>query len=386
MKDKSVFNLIGGFLFTLITAVLIYIIATNKVRADLEPILIIIVGMTSLASVAAFQRLMESGNKGTSIAIMPFNENIVKQIVDEAIENHKLVDNDEWQRRRLRTGDYYEDYWDRQPYGVPHSRPRYSEDEAATRYIGLDNSLALAGLRLNIEDQLRRVGTYNNIHSHSRLLGVNELIQELVSKGVIPAAWVGTLKDILSICNRAVHGADIPNDTTLSVIRAGNYLLDGLNYIKYSDHDLRGLNLEYVDFEDKNLARVDLRQAYLASGNLSGADLSEANLSKATLVGANLVKANLTKANLIEANLSNAKIMGASLKEANLTRAKLAGADLKNADVSGAIFDGADLTDAVGLTSEIHQLARISESTKLPDNLVDKDTGPFLLGGGSLEE
>ena len=98
--------------------------------------------------------------------------------------------------------------------------------------VGLDNLLALAKLRMELERELRHIAYNNQIDISSRPLGVTGIAQELLSRKILPATWLGALKEITSVCNQAVHGMEIPDDIAISVVRVGGQLLEQLRFVR----------------------------------------------------------------------------------------------------------------------------------------------------------
>ena len=97
--------------------------------------------------------------------------------------------------------------------------------------MGADNALALACLRIDIERELRRIAHEAQVDLTGRPVGITGLARELVSNEVIPAAIVEALYEIAKVCNRGIHGEEIPNDLTAAVIRVGGQVLERLRLL-----------------------------------------------------------------------------------------------------------------------------------------------------------
>ena len=67
-----------------------------------------------------------------------------------------------------------------------------------------------------------------------RLFHLNQLIDQLVERGVLSTPVQAALRDIIPICNRAVHGESLTNEDAVRVVRVGNQLLDVLRSIEPS--------------------------------------------------------------------------------------------------------------------------------------------------------
>lgn len=202
---------LGAIFLGLVTVLLLYLVAQERFGFEFAQVLIVVAGMTTFAALTLFLRSVDfrqSVERTTSASpsYVSFNEVVVSQSISEAPIPYDVVSTDEGSAS--------------EPW-----------DLTIQQFIGLDNSLALAKLRIDLERELRRIAHDNETDTYSRLLGVNGMAQELVSRDLLPAIWLGALKEITSVCNRAVHGSEISNDVTVSVARAGGQLLARLRSV-----------------------------------------------------------------------------------------------------------------------------------------------------------
>jgi hypothetical protein len=94
----------------------------------------------------------------------------------------------------------------------------------------IDPVVALAKLRIELESRLRR------IHQRATSLGASQkrpaalsyVIRELVRKEVFGDDFGASLLDVISICNRAIHGEDIREVDARQIITTGTELLEFL--------------------------------------------------------------------------------------------------------------------------------------------------------------
>ena len=93
------------------------------------------------------------------------------------------------------------------------------------RLVGRDNSLALAYLRLELERALRAVAQMHGVDMVTAVRGTQALADDLVERRVLPASWATALRQVIQVCNSAVHGAVVGDDTALAVVSAGEELL-----------------------------------------------------------------------------------------------------------------------------------------------------------------
>nr|WSZ97272.1 pentapeptide repeat-containing protein [Streptomyces sp. NBC_00857] len=141
-----------------------------------------------------------------------------------------------------------------------------------------------------------------------------------------------------------------------------------------SESDLSHAYLQGADLSEVSLYSANLRDAMLGGALLSPAYLDEVNLSGASLCEATLVNSSLDGANLSNARLEGANISGADMRRSNLSKADCYGANftftkLSEANLDGADLRNADLRRARGLRITSLLQAKISSTTKLPDEI-----------------
>lgn len=199
---SSVF--VGVFLAS-VTALMLGIVDKTDMNSGIDQVLVIISGMTIIAALSAFKRVGEqvpaSAYSGMDIS---FNETWIAQTLSKETQSPNILVNKT-----------YQVYLQASPW-----------DLSLDRLVGTDNSLALAKLRLEIERELRRIAYQKGIDIGSRPIGVIHLAEELVSKEIIPATWLGGLKEIITVCNQAVHGIEVSDEVAASVVRVGGQLLE----------------------------------------------------------------------------------------------------------------------------------------------------------------
>jgi hypothetical protein len=93
-----------------------------------------------------------------------------------------------------------------------------------------DKHLALAKLRMELEQELRRIAFRMEInvpgHYTSSLIA-----KTLVAKSVLPSSVIPGLTEVVKACNQAVHGFDVPHSTAVEVVEIGTDLLNRLRLI-----------------------------------------------------------------------------------------------------------------------------------------------------------
>ena len=205
-KNRAAYSLaVGGFL-SLLTAGLLFLVAQDRMTPEVNQVLVLISGMTTIAALTVFQQSVENSTPPSFVHVS-FNEVLVSQSLSEGLKSTDKTPID---------GETVAEPW----------------DLSLGQLVGSDNSLALAKLRIELERELRHIAYNNQTDISSRPLGITEIAQELVARKILPATWLGTLKEITSVCNQAVHGTEVPDDITASVVRVGGQLLEQLRFVR----------------------------------------------------------------------------------------------------------------------------------------------------------
>ncbi|MYE89136.1 hypothetical protein F4X33_09105 [Candidatus Poribacteria bacterium] len=206
-KNRAAYSLAVGGLLSLLTAGLLFLVAQDRMTPEVNQILVLIAGMTTVAALTAFQQSVEN-NTSPSFVDVSFNETLVSQSLSEGI---KVTDSSSVDQEKIV-----------EPW-----------DLSLGQLLGLDNSLALAKLRMELERELRHIAYNNQTDISSRPLGVTSMAEELVYREILPATWLGPLKEITHVCNHAIHGeTEISDDIAASVVRVGSQLLEQLRSVR----------------------------------------------------------------------------------------------------------------------------------------------------------
>ena len=207
-KNRAIYSLAVGGLLSLLTAGLLFLVAQDRMTPEVNQVLVLIAGMTTVAALTAFQQSVEN-SASPSFVHVSFNEVLVSQSLSEGytIPDPSPVD-----------GEKVAEPW----------------DLSLGQLVGSDNSLALAKLRMELERELRHIAYNNQTDISSRPLGITKIAQELVSRKILPPTWLGALKEITHVCNSAVHGTEVPDDIAASVVRVGGQLLEQLRSVRHN--------------------------------------------------------------------------------------------------------------------------------------------------------
>lgn len=89
--------------------------------------------------------------------------------------------------------------------------------------------LALAKLRIELERTLRRRhGRTSQSASSPRNATLGRIIQDLAAHKALPQDLAASIRDVVAIGNRAIHGEEIRSQDALAVAETGGELLEGL--------------------------------------------------------------------------------------------------------------------------------------------------------------
>jgi hypothetical protein len=108
--------------------------------------------------------------------------------------------------------------------------------EAVRQLAVSDPVLALAKLRIELERILRRLHARTS-HSASspRNVILGRIIQDLAAHKALPHDLAASIRDVVAICNRAIHGEEIRSQDALAVAETGGELLEGLEQLARED-------------------------------------------------------------------------------------------------------------------------------------------------------
>lgn len=112
--------------------------------------------------------------------------------------------------------------------------PLRETDEAATAIRSLaetDPVIALAKLRIEIETRLRRIERRMDpsAEKRNRPRALASIIRKLASQEVFEADLGESIRNVVSICNRAIHGEDIRDVDARQIVDTGAELLEVLD-------------------------------------------------------------------------------------------------------------------------------------------------------------
>ena len=201
MQRRSSLYVSLASLLALLSGLFLFLASRSEQMAPITHLLIVVSGMMIFSAFSAFQRFLES-REDTPVIHISFNETILKNVLAE------------------------------EPAKPAAQEPPWEISSA--QLVGVDNVLAAAKLRMELESELRRIAFAYGITFEKRLFSLNQLIDQLVEREVLSPPVQAALRNIISICNRAVHGESLTNEDAVRVVRVGNQLLDVLRSIEPS--------------------------------------------------------------------------------------------------------------------------------------------------------
>lgn len=104
-------------------------------------------------------------------------------------------------------------------------REREQRGFSASALVGRDNHLALAKLRMDLEQALSKLARIHSIIGGDIPYNSRKIFDLLVEKGHLPIELASVWREVLSACNKAIHGSPVDNDTAESIVRVGMQML-----------------------------------------------------------------------------------------------------------------------------------------------------------------
>jgi hypothetical protein len=102
----------------------------------------------------------------------------------------------------------------------------YSATDAIRKLADSDPVIALAKIRIELEKVLSRLAGLSSMEMKGISLGA--LVNKLSNEEVISSHVGKSLREVTSICNRAIHGESIADKDAYTIIEIGCELLEGL--------------------------------------------------------------------------------------------------------------------------------------------------------------
>jgi len=133
--------------------------------------------------------------------------------------------------------------------------------DAARQLAVTDPVLSLAKLRIELERILRRLHGSVSQTPSPKNPSLSWIIRDLTAREMVPSELAASIRDVLSICNRAIHGEEIRPQDAVSVVDSVGELLDALDTLarEYAaTHPLKREDISLSDVEGYQHSRYRL--------------------------------------------------------------------------------------------------------------------------------
>lgn len=195
-------SLFAAAVFALVTVAL-FLVRTTPIGSTAPIIPMLLAGMTAMAAILSLQQWSLEGTTSSSISVT-FDETLFLQF--DRLEPPKVT------APNLKGAREQEAPW----------------QLTAGELIGVDNALALARLRLDLEQLLRQIAYQYEVNLGRRESSIGAIARRLLARDLINPTVHGMLQDIARVCNAAIHGETVPNTTAGEVVRVGEELISYL--------------------------------------------------------------------------------------------------------------------------------------------------------------
>jgi hypothetical protein len=181
---------------------IVYIVNVGRLRPGVDHILMLLAGFLTMAAMTfAFWSLSEATT--SKVAGLELSEPIAREVLARLGTDLKIT------RRATQS--------ESSPWEL-----------TVGQLVGMDNALAMAKLRMDIERELRRIADAVGIEIKGRRIMLSELGRELEIRQTVPIEISMLIRDLLSVSNQAVHGARITDEQARSTAALGDELIDFL--------------------------------------------------------------------------------------------------------------------------------------------------------------
>lgn len=114
--------------------------------------------------------------------------------------------------------------------------PEFDPFEVTARgLVGKDNALALARLRIDIEQELLRISSKRGQDTSIYKGNISLMVANLAQSALLPSLEARQLNEVIKVCNQAVHGNNISDKDAEAVVIAGSSLLNKVREIAAPD-------------------------------------------------------------------------------------------------------------------------------------------------------
>ncbi len=207
MNRNAKFALALGASLVALVATGLFFVYRMGLTQDILNVIMLLLGMLAVSAVLIFFQAFDSNQRGPFI-VVHFNEGINNQALESA---SKVVDAE---------------------VISPTGAGKRDQDDgfSAASFVGRDNQLALAKLRMDLEKEIQSAAEASGIFQSELPLNPTRLFTHLVEKGVVDASLASVVKEVFSACSKAIHGGEVDNTTTESIVRVGLKLVTAIRH------------------------------------------------------------------------------------------------------------------------------------------------------------
>lgn len=169
----------------------------HKLPRGFEQIMVFIAGVTFFTGLALITARPHQNSSATYIQIN-FNEEMLREQLDEVVDAEFIE--------------------------VPSVETKPWEP-TADKLVNDDPTFALAKVRIDIERELRRLTFDKKLLKNDQRFTIYRALDALEKNGEMPPKLVNAIREIIPICNRAVHGEKIDMQTARDVVAVAGQAL-----------------------------------------------------------------------------------------------------------------------------------------------------------------
>lgn len=188
-RSRNLTPLVMACIFVGIAAALLGLVALRQIAQELLGILMIVSGATFFSGLSLLLSFSRQPRSAPLIQIT-FNHRQLREELEHVIDA---------------------EFREIEPQGVAPWEP------TAEKLMSEDSSLALAKVRIDIEREIRRLALETDTMRWDQRFDMHRTLATLEARKVLPSAAIAAIRDIIPICNRALHGEEIDATTARKV-------------------------------------------------------------------------------------------------------------------------------------------------------------------------
>lgn len=136
--------------------------------------------------------------------------------------------------------------------GEPQEKPPEVENTVSSIFalVETDPIIALAKLRIELEKVITKLHSRTQQETDRRRpVSLGRMVYQLANQEILPQGISGPIREVIAICNRAVHGEDIREKDAKAIVDIGTSLLENL-YWHSREYLLKPLETETITHDE----------------------------------------------------------------------------------------------------------------------------------------